>query len=107
MAWCSDDEYCDRVWQRYQRALKLIEKYKDSPVEDINFLANYCENVLNDYFKEEDRATKEWKRGNKLEYQINKLKQHIKDLEKTFIVNAKDKELANKRIEFLRGKYEQ
>lgn len=79
--WTGTDEYLDGVWQRYQRALKLIEEYKDSPVEDIRFIAEYLDELIKDNFREQEENTKRFKVINLLHAERNDYIQYSKWLE--------------------------
>ena len=70
--WTGTDEYLDGIWQRYQRALKLIEQFKESPVEDIRFIAEYLEELIKDNGREQDENTKRFKVINLLSSQRDK-----------------------------------
>ena len=82
MALVCDDEYCERVWNDYERALRIIEQYKDSPVEDIAFLCEYCEMIINENFKEQEENNKRFKVINLLTAERNDYIQYTKWLER-------------------------
>jgi len=87
--WTSADSYCERLWGRYQRALELIEKFKDSPVEEINFLANYTKELLDDYFETDKKAHDYFDIICKLCSERNDFYHYSKKLEETALSLAK------------------
>ena len=70
--WTSTDEYLDGIYQRYQKALKLIEEYKNSLVEDIRFMAEYLKEMMDDIDKLQEENTKYFKVINLLSSQRDK-----------------------------------
>ena len=82
MAWCSDDEYCERVYQRYQKALKIIETYKDSPIEDVAFICQYCKDLLEENREYEREDNKRFRVINLLHAERNEYIYYSKWLEK-------------------------
>lgn len=98
--WTSDDEYCERVWQDYQRALKIIEAYKDSPVEEIQFIVKYCESMIENNFKEQEKNTKYFNVINLLHAEREEYKHYASELEKSsmVLVPREKKEIWKERI---------
>ena len=70
--WNSDDEYCQNVWDRWKRANELCDKYKDSLVEDIRFMAEYLKEKMEDIDKLQEENTKYFKVINLLSSQRDK-----------------------------------
>jgi len=87
--WNSDDSYCERIWNRYNKALELIEKYKDSEDEDISFLANYCKEKIDDYYEMDKKAHDYFDIICKLCSERNEFYHYSSELEKTALSLAK------------------
>lgn len=103
--WTSDDSYCEGVWNDYQRALKIIEQFKDSPIEDIAFLCKYCEMIINENFKEQEENDKRFKVINLLQCERDDYIHYANELEKTAIRYADNNECHLGYLNYLKDKY--
>ena len=105
--WTSADEYCEQNWKDYQKALKLIEQYISSPVEDIAFLCEYLKKEINNNKWYEEDNTKLFKEKNNLLFERDNYKYYSIELEKRLtlspLVNNKENNISF--IERAKAKY--
>lgn len=103
--WCSDDEYCDRIYQRWQKVKEIISKYEDTPVDELKFMVDY----LKDEMEENSNLQSENDKLKKILWRVQcerwSLKIYAKELEKMYCqVSVGDKERHKRFVEHTRGK---
>lgn len=79
--WTSADEYLEREQDKYERALDLINIYKESNDDDLQFIANYLEDILKENSNLDKRETEYFKKSNLFEYERDCYKNYSKALE--------------------------